>query len=172
MNASAKFIAEITAAQRQLHAFVAAIVWNLADADEVLQETNLAIWQKAAEYDPSRPFVPWAMRFAQVQAQSWLKKRKRVPVVFDDLLLERMVSEAIEEAGEFDAQRRALADCLQKLSADHRELIASRYEPEASVNDLAAARNVAPKALSELLRRIRSKLLACIDKTLAEGAYT
>jgi RNA polymerase sigma-70 factor (ECF subfamily) len=67
--------------------------------------------------------------------------------------------------------RRALADCVEKLSPEQRELIVIRYEPEARVGEIAENRSVTPKALSETLRRIRAKLLACIDKTLADGAY-
>lgn len=172
MPPSAKFITDITAAQRHLHAFVSTVVWNVADADEVLQETTLALWQRAEEYDPTRPFLPWAMAFAHLQVKAWLKRRQRVPAVFDDELLEQLASEAVSEAPALDAMRQALADCLQRLSSTHRDLIATRYEPGTRVADLAAARNVAPKALSEMLRRIRTKLLACIETRLAEEGLT
>jgi hypothetical protein len=99
----AKFIADITSAQRHLHAFVSSVVWNIADADEVVQETNLALWQKAADYDPDRPFLPWAMAFAQMQLKAWLKRRQRVPIVFDDALIERMAAESVAAAAELDA---------------------------------------------------------------------
>ena len=157
MPPPAKFITDLTGCQRHLHAFLSSVVWNIADADEILQETNLALWQKADEFDPSRPFLPWAMAFAQMQVKAWLKRQKRVPIVFDDRLLEQMATEALEESAEMDAMRRALADCLQRLSAGSRDLIATRYEPDAKVNDLAAAHKIAPKALSERLRRIRAK---------------
>jgi RNA polymerase sigma-70 factor (ECF subfamily) len=171
MAPDAKFISEITAAQRHLHAFLSSVVWNVADADEVLQETNLALWRKANEYDPERPFLPWAMRFAQIQVKAWLKRRERVPLVFDDALIERLATDAVTDSPALAAMRRALADCLAKLSADQQELIMSRYEPDARVDALAADHNIAPKALSERLRRIRARLLACIEKTLDEGAF-
>lgn len=171
MPPSAQFIADITAAQRPLHAFLSSVVWNIADADEVLQETNLALWRKADDYDPTRPFLPWAIGFAQMQVKAWLQRRERVPLVFDDAVIERLATQAAADSPRLDAVRRALADCVHKLSPDHRELIAIRYEPEARVGKIAASRSVAPKALSETLRRIRAKLLACIEKTLADGAY-
>ena len=70
MAESAEFVTQITKVQRQLHAFILSMVWNPAEAEDVLQETNLVLWEKAAEYDPSRPFLPWAMRFAQFQAMA------------------------------------------------------------------------------------------------------
>jgi RNA polymerase sigma-70 factor (ECF subfamily) len=154
-----------------LHAFLSSVVWNIADADEVLQDTNLALWRKVDEYDPSRPFLPWAIGFAQMQVKSWLKRRERVPLVFDDAIIDRLATQAAADSPRLDAIRRALADCVEKLSPEQRELIVIRYEPEARVGEIAENRSVTPKALSETLRRIRAKLLACIDKTLADGAY-
>jgi RNA polymerase sigma-70 factor (ECF subfamily) len=170
MAASAEFVAQITRVQRQLHAFILSVVWDVAEADDVLQETNLVLWQKAAEYDPSRDFLPWAMRFAKLQTMAWLKRRKRFPLAFDDELLEQMAAQALGAASQLDARRAALADCLQKLSESHRALIAVRYEPESSVKALAEARHTTPRALSQMLRRIRQSLLDCVAKTLAEEA--
>lgn len=173
MAPSATFVAEITRCQRQLHAFLLSIIWQAAEADDVLQETNLVLWQKAAEFDDSRPFLPWAMRFAQWQALAHLKRLKRQDdrLIVDDGLAKIMADEAASEEPLFEARRMALADCLQKLPARQRELVCRRYEPAASVNTLAGTTNTTPKALSERLRRIRHALLDCIRKTLAEEAF-
>ena len=58
MAASAEFVTQITRVQRQLHAFILSVVWDMAEADDVLQETNLVLWQKADEFDRSRDFLP------------------------------------------------------------------------------------------------------------------
>ena len=43
MAVSAEFMFHVTRSQRQLHAFLLTMVWNPADADDVLQETNLVL---------------------------------------------------------------------------------------------------------------------------------
>lgn len=169
---SAEFVARITSAQRVLHAFIVSMVWNAADADDVLQETNLVLWRKAAEYDPARDFLPWAMRCAQFQALAYLRTRQRSKLSFDDDLLARLADEAAGEIAELDARRVALAGCLEKLPAHHRWIVAQRYEPGGSVNALAAERGISPKAFSEQLRRIRRTLMDCIETTLARNAST
>ena len=171
MAVSAEFVAQITRCQRHLHAFILSMVWNPAEADDVLQETNLVLWEKVAEFDASRPFLPWAMRFAQFQAMAWLKRHKRQRLVFDDDLAKLLADEAAMHEPAFDARRVALAACFQKLRPEQRELIARRYEPEASVNAMAEAAGTTAKAVSDRLRRIRHALLDCIQKTLAEGAF-
>jgi len=172
MAESAEFVTQITKVQRQLHAFILSMVWNPAEAEDVLQETNLVLWEKAAEYDPSRPFLPWAMRFAQFQAMAWLKRHQRQQqrLVFDDELVQLLADEAVRDESAFEARRKALASCLQKLRPDQRDFIARRYEPDASVNAMAEAAGLTPKALSDRLRRIRRELLECIQRTLAREA--
>ncbi len=165
---SAEFIASVTRAQRTLHAFIVSIVRHAADADDVLQETNIVLWRKAMEFDATREFMPWAMRIAQFQSMAHLKTKSRAKLIFDDALLDLVASEAMADHAAADARRIALAGCLRKLPKEHRALIARRYEPGGSVNDMAKERNTAPKALSELLRRVRHDLLLCIERSLAQ----
>jgi RNA polymerase sigma-70 factor (ECF subfamily) len=169
MPIRAEFAVQLTRCQRKLHAFIVSMVWNPADADEVLQETNLVLWQKAAEFDESRPFLPWAVRFAQLQSLAWLKRNRRRPVMVDANLGALLAAEAAEETL-FDRRRVALAACLQKLSPHQRELVMRRYEPEASVTAMAATAGVTPKAISDRLRRIRQALLDCINAKLGREA--
>lgn len=171
MSVPAEFAVQMTKCQRRLHAFIVSLVWNPADADDVLQETNLVLWQKAAEFDDSRPFLPWAMRFAQFQSMAWLKSRQRQRVVFDDDLVRLLALEAASEPL-FDPRRIALASCLQKLKQAQRDLVLKRYEPDASVNAMAAAVGITPKAVSDRLRRIRQVLLDCVNTAIAREAHS
>ncbi len=161
---SAEFLGCVSRAQRSLYAFILTLVRQPADAEDVLQETNVVLWQKAAEFDATRDFMPWALRIAQLQAMAHLKRRRRVPQAFDDALLAQLADEAIAEAAELDPRRQALAECLNKLPDRHRALIASRYEPG------ARRLGKTPKAISEVLRRIRRTLLECIERTVAQEA--
>lgn len=173
MADSAEFVRQITRAQRPLHAFILSLVWNPGEAEDILQETNLVLWEKSELFDSSRPFLPWAMRFAQFQTLAWLKRRRRAErVVFDDDLARLLAEETVTEEPLFEARRTALGTCLQKLRPDQRELIARRYEPEASVSKMAEVGGISPKAVSDRLRRIRQTLLECIRRTLAEEAWT
>jgi len=167
---SPEYLAKVTAAQRPLYGLIMTLVRRAADADDVLQETNLVLWRKAAEYDPAREFLPWAMQIARIQSRSHLSKRQRLPLADSDLL-DRIAAAAVAAQGRAEERRLALEGCLQKLPEKHRMLVASRYTPGASVNAIAATRATQPKAVSEMLRRIRRTLLDCIERTLAaEGA--
>ena len=54
--------------ERELLRYVMALVPNVSDARDVVQETAIALWQKFDQYDPERPFVAWASRFAMNEA--------------------------------------------------------------------------------------------------------
>jgi len=166
MSVPAEFAVQITKYQRQLHAFILSMVWNPAEADDVLQETNLVLWQKAVDFDATRPFLPWAMRFAQLQSLAWLKSRQRQRVVFDSDLVRMLATEAAAEPL-FDPRRIALASCLEKLMQPQRDLVLKRYEPQGSVNAMAATLQITPKAVSDRLRRIRQTLLDCVSQAVA-----
>ena len=173
MTVPAEFVAQFARVQRPLYSYILTIVWDAAEADDVLQETNLALWQKAAEFDPGRDFLPWALQFAKYTSLAWLKRRRRDPLPFDDAVLEKLVAAAIASAPGADERLAALGDCLRKLPEPQRMLIAKRYEAGGpSVNDLAASRGTTPKAVSQLLYRIRMALLDCVEKRLAEEAYS
>lgn len=167
---SVEFLSRVSRAQRSLYAFIVTLVRQAADAEDVLQETNVVLWRKAREYDLTRDFMPWAFRIAQLQAMAHLKRQKRVPMTFDESLLAILADEAISETPEHDPRRHALTGCLQKLPDHQRKLIATRYEPGGSVNDLARRSGKSPKAISEALRRIRRTLLECIERTVAREA--
>ena len=171
MPPSADFLVKVTRAQRPLYGFIVTLIGGGCDAEDVLQETNLVLWRKAAEYDPARDFMSWAMRIAQLQAMAHLKKCRRRPFL-DTELLERIADDSIEDRNQADIRRQALAACLQKLPEKHRRLVASRYEPGASVIALAAESGSQPKAVSEMLRRIRQTLLECIQRTIATEALS
>lgn len=174
MSESAEFVTQITASQRQLHSFILSMVWDPVEADDVLQETNLVLWEKAEEFDDSRPFIPWAMRFAQFQAMAWLKRHRRQQerLVIDDDLAKVLADEAAADGPAFESRRVALASCMQRLGQEQRTLILQRYEPDASVMLMAAAAGITPSALSDRLRRIRHALMECIEKTMAKGLST
>lgn len=167
---SLRYLELVTQAQRTLHGVLWSLLCNANDVDDVLQETNAVLWQKAAEFDLSREFLPWALRIAQLQVLAFRKRQQRDRLVLDEGLMVALVDDSIQDAGQIESRRRALAGCLRKLPVDQRELVLKRYESSVSVNDMAAESGRSPKAVSEALRRIRTALLECIERTLAQEA--
>ncbi len=171
-GASSEFVSLLTANQRKLYAFILALVRRPADADDVLQETNMVMWRKSEEFELGTGFDAWSFQIARFQVMAYRKRLQRSKLHFDDELTEQLADLAeVEWVGE-NSRHSALFQCLQKLPADQRKLIAQRYEPGAKVQDLAAKQGRSPKALSEALRRIRRALMECIERRLSQTAAT
>lgn len=163
-------VALITRHQAALHGYILSLLPDRAKADDVLQETNRVLWRKAADYDPSRPFMPWAYRIAHFQVKAACRDAARDRHVFDSDLLDLLAAEDDSDVEGTAALDHALRDCLDQLPADKRELILHRYQPDSTVHDMAALRNLSPGALSVQLHRIRQLLENCVSGRLKQSA--
>lgn len=152
----------ITKNQGSLRAYIYTLLPDPVLVDDILQETNLVIWRKATEYDPARPFMPWACRIALFQVKAARRDNSRDRHVFNSELVDILAAEGeatSDSPGDLDS---ALRDCLTELPEQKRQLILSRYHPDSSVKELAESRNETPGALSVELHRIRRSLESCI----------
>ena len=165
-NAEERIVGLIARHQPDLHRYILSLLPDRMLADDVLQETNLVLWRKAAEYDPAQLFLPWAFTIAFFQVKAARRDAGRDRHVFDDSLVEILAVEHQADAPSGDLEA-ALEKCLGELSESNRHLILARYQPGASVQDLAAERKQTPTALSLALLRIRKALETCIERKLA-----
>lgn len=165
-----RFLQSVIDHQSRLYGFVLALLANRDLADEILQEVNLTLLRKEADYQPETTFFAWACQIAFYQVLTFRKRRQRDALVFDEELLEMLAVEA-ERAShvEPDEQKRALRHCLKTLPAQHRELIARRYRGT-SVIALSAESGRSTAAVSQTLYRLRAILKRCIERTLTRDA--
>lgn len=166
IEASAEFVGHITKHQRRLYAFIYSLVGRASDAEDVLQETNLVLWRKSAQFQMGTDFLAWSFRVAHFQVLAFRKRRYRARECFGEDLLEQLAVAAEEAGVESDPRHEALARCLRKLRPDQQQLVARRYEPGGCVNEMAEQLGRTPKAVSEALRRIRETLFRCIEQSL------
>ena len=76
-DAQQRFLSLFLRSEREIFRYVVALVPNLADADDIVQQTAIALWEKFDSYDPEKPFTPWACRFALNKARQWVARRQR-----------------------------------------------------------------------------------------------
>jgi RNA polymerase sigma-70 factor (ECF subfamily) len=102
-------------------------------ASDLLQETNLHLWEQATQYDFDRPFLPWAFGFARQRVMAFRKSCSRSRLVFDDATLSLLGDKLISSASEADNRLTALRKCLKKLSPSQSELLRERYMAKTAV---------------------------------------
>jgi RNA polymerase sigma-70 factor, ECF subfamily len=158
----------LTNVQQQLVRYVRTLVPNRADADEVLQETNLFIWRHADEFESGTNFPAWASKIAYYQVLTYRKRQMRSRLHFSDTLVEQLASSAARNLGDESDGAEAFELCMAKLSEQDRELMTLRYEPGATVDEVARRVGRSTKAVYNALGRIRTWLLECIERTASE----
>ncbi|MEY5011987.1 MAG: hypothetical protein RLZZ253_3126 [Verrucomicrobiota bacterium] len=165
-----EFVFELTACQSRLYGYLVTLLGSVHDARDVLQETNLVLWQKIQEFRPGTDFGAWARRCAYFQARAFLRDRKRDRHVFDEELLAILADEEAEQGGREASEERELAlrDCLSRLPANQAELIRNRYMEGSSITEMCDRFGKKESALKMTLMRIRETLLGCMESKLRE----
>ena len=158
-----------TSAQPTVAAFVASVIRNYRDRDDVLQETALAIFESIESYDPNLPFNAWAIGIARNQVGLYLRKRKRDRHVFREETIA-----CIESAFNRTSPPKKLdylPECIQQLNGRAREMCDLRYQADLKPAAIGKRLEMTANAVSKALQRIRDELRRCIDSKVAhEGA--
>lgn len=163
----AEFVQEFSRHQRRLYLYILAQVPQPADADEILQETNLVVWKKWNQFQPGTNFFAWSSRIAGYEVLKYRERRRKDKLFFTEKFIETVAQEVGNDEPRLEDRRKALEVCLGKLRPDDRELIRHRYA--SGKNGKAVARILGRPANSvyQSLGRIRRVLMECIRKRLA-----
>jgi len=158
--------------QNEVARYLHSMVPRAADAAEILQDVSVLLWEKWDQYDQSRPFVPWAIRFAYLEVLKWRQKHAREKLVFSESLLEQIHTRHEEEAPVMEARRKALEGCLEKLNEQQRKWVALRYGAYGSIKASAEKTGVSMHKLYYALEKIRAQLLDCVEQALRKEGWS
>lgn len=164
-----RVMSELIEAQFTLFAYICALTANSQDARDILQETNLKICKKAAEYDPLRPFMGWAKTLAVYEVMTYRKKQRRDRLVFENDVFETLAAKADSETQDVERHLAYLEGCIRKLPPILREVVDARYLKSCSVGLVAQQLGRSANAVSLLLMRARQALSDCVRRAVAEG---
>ncbi len=169
--AQQRFLSLFLRSEREIFRYVAALVPNLADADDIVQQTALALWEKFDAYNPAQPFTPWACRFALNKTRQWIERRQRWQALLENGLAEELEQRREELLPELETRLKHLEGCLGKLPEEQRSLVEGYYFRRDGIEGLAANSGRTIAATYKMLQRIRQALQVCIrNATNPEGA--
>ncbi len=169
IDASGAFVQLLATHQHRIRAYLMAVVGSDQEADDLLQETNMVLWNKRDVYDHARPFFSWACGIAYIEVMRSRRRLSAEKLRFDAALLESVSDEFIRQGDLLDDRQESLRHCLDQLNPDERRLIKARYHEEWSVEKLAAATGKPTKTIYGSLARIREALFRCIERTVAQN---
>ena len=167
--AQQRFLSLFLRSEREIFRYVAALVPNVTDAEDIVQQTAMALWEKFEAYEPSQPFTPWACRSALNKARQWIERRQRWQTLLDRGLAEELAQRRQELQPEFELRLKHLEGCLGKLPEGQRSLVDGYYYERASIETLAQRSGRSEPATYKMLQRIRHALQVCVEGQAKPG---
>jgi len=161
-------VQEIARHQPRLRGFLRCLLVHPNEVDDLLQEVNLVLWEKAAEFQAGTDFWAWAAQIARFKFLNYARKCARERLVFDPALLERVAEVAERRLQTLDRRRAALDHCLNQLPPSQRQLVDLRYSSGQTIEKIADSIGRPAGSIRQTLYRVRQALLNCIDGQLAQ----
>ena len=121
----------------RVYRFVLRLVRDESVAEDLISDVFLDVWRQAGRFEGRSQVSTWLLAIARFKALSALRRRP-------DEELDDETAEAIEDPSDdpevaLDKKDKsaAIRKCLEKLSAEHREIIDLVYYHEKSVEEVA-----------------------------------
>ncbi len=161
--AQQRFLSLFLRSEREVFRYVAALIPNVADAEDIVQQTALALWEKFDAYDPTQPFTPWACRFALNKARQWIERRQRWQALLEHGLAEELATRRQELQPEFERRLRHLDACLEQLPPSQKSLVKAYYYDRHHIEAVAQQTGRSVAATYKMLQRVRHALQRCVE---------
>lgn len=140
------------------------IVRNMDDAKDVTQETFYRAYRSLESFDPSRPFYPWIHRIARNLSLNFVgrSERKNVSMPDGDPYPGNAMDpvDSIIRAEETESLYRA----IDRLSADHKEIITLKHFEECSYAEIAEILEIPIGTVMSRLYNARMKLKTILSE--------
>jgi RNA polymerase sigma-70 factor (ECF subfamily) len=130
------------------------LLGNEADAADAAQQALTKIFDRAAQYDPSLPALPWALAIASWECRTILRQRARRREVGTDALPEAALTDGEQTRIQADLVRAAIA-AMGTLSDTDQETLVSTFWEEAASASGATLRKRRERALDRLRTAFR-----------------
>lgn len=152
-----------------MRGFVATLVRQRDDIDEIVQQACLTAWKKIDEFSRKeetvdRDFARWLCTIARFVALGHVHKYRGSRLLFDSELVGKLADMQLNDE-RADDRREALQRCMEKLADKQKRLVGRYYRANESAAKIASEDGVSRQAIFKQLRAIRSTLLNCVHRS-------
>jgi len=156
-----------TASQRTVAAFIRSLVTDFHASEEVLQRVAVTLVRKYEHYDPTRPFVAWALGIARIEAVMFFREQGKDRLVFDDALVGQITETHERVAENASPMPQFVHECVEELDGRSRKSIQLRYADNLRTAEIARKMQLSDGAVRMLLSRARTLLRECLESRIA-----
>ena len=142
----------------RVYRFVLRLVRNEAKAEDLISEVFLDVWRQAGKFEGRSAVSTWMLSIARFKALSAL--RKRTEEELDDATAGAIEDQADNPEVSLAKKDKAsvLRQCLNRLSAEHREVVDLVYYHEKSVEEVAGIVGIPEATVKTRMFYARRKL--------------
>jgi RNA polymerase sigma-70 factor, ECF subfamily len=148
------------------------IVGDVAEANEITQETFIAMLRSLRSYEERKSFKAWLYTIALNLSRSHLRKRKTLEKLRNTLsTLFRVESQKLpspEEAVIRNQQEQALWDQLNGMDEKFRTVVVLRYFHELSIAEISEILSVNEGTIHSRLHTARERLRQALERLPGE----
>ncbi len=149
-----------------LYAYIMSMVGNSHDADDIMQNTSVLMWERFSEFKKGTDFVAWGIRIAFYKIKEFRAHNNRYQ--FDDDVFEQLHTKARANLTNANLYADKLNLCLAKLPSSDASLLRLRYGCDYSIKWISQRTNVSVQAVYMKLSKIHDMLGRCIKRLMAE----
>ena len=154
--------------QPKVMAYLLTVVRDYHHSEDLLQEVARVTAERFADYDQSRPFSPWVLGIARKIVLVYCRTQGRDQLTLPGDVVEDLAVSFEHGPAEMDSRRVALRKCVEKVTGRRKEVLKMRYEKGLETTAIAEHLGIKRNALFALLHRLRSTLMSCVQRELAQ----
>lgn len=138
------------------------------DVNDILQDTNVVLWEKMHSYKQGTKFKSWAYAVARNKVmQYWDQQKKLSKTILSEEMLAAVMEARKGDTPEWVEEKlNALNLCMANLKTSEQEIVQARYSGQGGLESYSRNSGRPPASLRVSLYRIRRKLRTCIDKRM------
>ncbi|HWL09809.1 MAG TPA: sigma-70 family RNA polymerase sigma factor [Planctomicrobium sp.] len=165
-NRQAEFVGLLGQHYRVLYAYAISLGADLHQADDVMQDASVVLWQQFDQFEAGTSFVRWGRVIVRNVFRNHRRSQWRRKYLFSPLLIEKLFETQCAAEELLEIRLIALRECLKKLPRADRQLVNAFYQKGSTLSDRARAAGKDPNILHKAVSRIRLRLSQCIDRKL------
>ena len=164
-----QFLELLTPVQGKIFAFILSRWPNRADAEDIMQDSIVTMWNKFDEYEHGTDFLAWAFTIARFKLLNFRRKKANAPSCFDQQIMDILDKKSDKFIDKYNDRMDALSNCIKKLRTADRKLVELRYLQEQPVTRIAERYDVTSRAIYKTLSKIHGSLAYCVRRSLEAG---
>ena len=165
----ARFVALLCQSYRSLYSFAISLGADVHQADDLMQEVSILLWEHFEEFDLQTSFVRWGRTFVRNAFRNHCRSFWKKRFVFSPDVIKQLAQTQYEAEELLELRLSLLRRCLRLLPRADRNLVKSYYGQRTTASGIARKAGRTPAAIRKALSRIRMKLSACIDRQMGIG---